>query len=232
MPINLPLRIEDLEKPRRPAELFAWCLEKIEEIAATVGGTNALRFGKGLCKPLIEELYPLARWATTSDDVAEDSLLAMKVGSQPFDATVHVPHDTPSDFFVEVTQAHMGQSEYFRMVHLEQHGWAPGPLSGVKREGGRLSTVMQPGRVLGSMAGHIRKTSELIIDSLSKKSDKSYPTPTVLIVAFEDLILKSDETAFDELCRPVEAILRSQPHSFWRVYLVGFAGNLTRRVYP
>lgn len=134
---ELPITAEEIETARQPAELLDWCVSKIGEIAAVNGGTHAVRFGEGLCKVLTDEVYPLGRWGTVEGFVAPDAWLTPKVGSEPYDALVESVGAEPSQYFAEVTQAHMGQSEHFRMVNLEQKRWAPGPLSGLEREGGR-----------------------------------------------------------------------------------------------
>jgi hypothetical protein len=149
---NLPLVQDEIEKPRSPHELLDWCSAKIEEIAACEGGKHAVRFGVGLCKPLTEEVYPLAMWATHCEDVDDGAVLTPRIGSQPFDAeVVDSSHDPPS-YFVEITQAHMGQTEHFRMIYLEKEGWAPGPLSEMTRFGERGSNDLRPGARWGS--GH------------------------------------------------------------------------------
>lgn len=228
---GLPITIDEVEARRDPAGLLKWCVEKIEEIAAVDGGTHAIRFGEGLCKVLTEEVYPLAQWATTTPSLSPNALITPQVGSQPFDAVVESAGFEPSTFFAEVTQAHMGQSEYFRMLHLEQEGWAPGPLSGVERVGGRDSRTIRPGRVIGSVNGHISKTKSLVLRALQKKVGKAYERPTVLIVAFEDFIIKNDDTAFDQLAEHVAAYLAEVSHPFLRVYLVGTGGFLSGCVY-
>lgn len=228
---ELPLTVQEMKIPRHPVALLDWCVSKIEEIAALEKGTQSIRFGKGLCKVLTEEVYPLARWATTAEHVPPDAWIAPQIGSQQFDAMVHSPDSDPQDYFVEVTQAHMGQSEHFRMLHLEQKGWAPGPLSGVERVGGRGSNFMRPGRVMTSGDERISKTKGLVLKALENKIFKSYEPPTVLVVAFEDLILKTDDTAFGQVMAAAVTYLAEVAHPFFRVYLVGTAGRLTGCVY-
>lgn len=90
---------------------------------------------------------------------------------------------------------------------------------------------MRPGCVMSSMAGHVSKTQELVLEALHKKLKKDYEPPTVLVIAFEDLILKNDDTAFDLVAAPVAEHLAGVSHPFIRVFLVGTAGHLSGCVY-
>jgi len=227
---NLPLRQEEIEASRRPQELLDWCSAKIEDVAGCEGGIHAVRFGIGLCKPLTEEVYPLAIWATYCEDVDDGAVLIPKIGSQPYDAEVQDPSHEPPSYFVEITQAHMGQSEHFRMIHLERRGWAPGPLSEMTRVGGRGSLDVHPGRVLGSVDGYIHKTTELVTEAIIRKLNKDYKRPIILVVAFEDFILKNYESTLAALSEPMIGLLSATENPFEAVYLVGMSSYLVLRV--
>lgn len=227
---KLPITEEEIQQPRTPRDLLDWCCGKIEEIAAIEGGTTAVRLGQGLCKPLVEEVYPLGIWAVNSQTVSASALLSPCIGSQSFDAIVKdEAHDT-ADYYVEVTQAHMGQAEHFRMLHLESEGWAPGPLSEMKRVGPRGAGQIQPGRVMNSMQGHTCKTVELIGEAISRKMTKVYPQPIVLVVGFEDFIIKNNENASNILFVAAKNLCDTRSHVFRDVFLVGMLGHLILRV--
>jgi len=227
---TLPITEDEIQQPRTPGELLDWCCGKIEEIAATEGGTTAVRLGKGLCKQLVEEVYPLAIWAVNSESVSASALMSPCIGSQHFDAIVKDEALDPSEYYVEITQAHMGQSEHFRLLHLNNEGWAPGPLSAMRRVGQRGSGQIQPGRVLHSMAGQISQTVELIREAISRKIAKEYPQPIVLVVGFEDFIIKNDEDSGDILCVAAKTLLEAATHAFRDVFLVGMSGHLILKV--
>jgi hypothetical protein len=215
----------EMEVPRSPIDLRAWCASKIEEIGSTTEGKNAIRMGRGLCKPLVEEVYPLAVWASSEERVSEQALISPCIGSQSFDARVNDPNHEPQEYFVEVTQAHMGQVEHFRMLHLEQHGWAPGPLSELVREGGRGGRIL-PGRVVGNLRGHIERTRELIRSAINGKLEKDYQEPIALIVAFEDFILKNDPDVSEILKEDLKNIVGERSSPFFCFFLVGMSGHL------
>jgi hypothetical protein len=53
---------EEICAKRSPVEFVAWIEAKFDEIARKPGGKDAIRFRKGLCKVLVEEVYALASW--------------------------------------------------------------------------------------------------------------------------------------------------------------------------
>jgi hypothetical protein len=224
---DIPITIEELRQPRAPRDLLDWCCQKIDEIAATKEGTTAIRMGNGLCKPLTEELYPLAMWAVNSPGVSEAAVITPSVDSLPYDAVVIDEGRDPREYFVEVTQAHMGQTEHFRMLHLETEGWSPGPLSEMQRvidsDGQR---TIQPGRVTDSMAGQVGKTIELIAEAITRKVEKRYEPPTVLIVAFEDFVVRNHEGVATQLASACRDLLAARPSPFLYLDLVGMSGRL------
>jgi hypothetical protein len=227
---DLPINKEEIEQERIPNELFEWCCQKIEAIAAIKEGKTAIRLGLGLCKQLVEEIYPLSIWATNSEHVAASAVIKPCIGSQRYDAIVEDAHHDPMRYFVEVTQAHIGQTEHFRMLHLENKGWAPGPLSEMKQTGSRSSRTIEPGRVLGTMTGQINKTIELVKEAISRKLRKDYERPIDLVVAFEDFIVKGDEGADNAIRRAANDALSSHPSPFSNVFIVGMSGNLILQV--
>lgn len=228
---DLPITLDEMQQARTPRELLEWCCNKIDEIAATREGTTAVRMGYGLCKPLTEELYPLAIWAVNSPSVTETAVITPSVDSQPCDAFVRDDGHEPAEYFVEVTQAHMGQTEHFRMLHLDKEGWSPGPLSEMQRvvdSNGQES--IRPGRVTDSMAGQLEKTIDLIRDAIARKVGKEYEPPIVLIVAFEDFIVKNDEGTAGVLERVAKEALAAAPSPFSHLVLVGMSGHLLVQV--
>jgi len=219
----------ELETRRSPEELLSWCSSKIEHIGSTNDGKNAIRMGRGLCKPLVEEIYPLAVWASREESVSSQALIEPRIGSQSFDAVVWDPEHRPTSYFVEVTQAHMGQSEHFRMLHLEKEGWAPGPLSEMVREGKR-GGLIKPGRVMTSLKGHIEKTRELICDAVTAKIKKNYNEPIALVVALEDFILKNDAQVGEFLHKDMEDLIALHQPPFFCFFLVGMSGHILVRI--
>lgn len=219
---------EEIEKARTPAELLEWVTSSIDAIASTEDGIRAIRMRRGECKPLIEEIYPLARWAARFFEDRADCVITPKLGSQNYDAVVSLTNvDAYTSLFVEVTQAHMGESEHHRLIHLQEHGWAPGPLSMMKKRGTeKVGLDVQPGRIVTTMEESIRITEQLITQAIQRKTKKRYEPTTVLLVAFEDFVISKEPAIERRLLDCMKEAAASEMHFFEGIYLVGMSGKL------
>ena len=218
---------EEMEVPRMPSELYTWITNKIESIARQEGGTNSLRLLKNGCKELIEELFPLAIWASSQND-RERLIIEPKIGSQNYDAIVK--HQSPTDpnvFYIEVTQAHPGETEYLRRLHLVNEGWSPGTFSKMVKEGTKKTGLtVKPGRVMTTSEESVLKTEKLIVEAVQKKFEKKYPFPTRLLVAFEDFIVSKHNDIESKLFFAIEQMVKEEVCTFPHIYLVGMSGKL------
>lgn len=214
--------VEEMEMCRLGSELFSWVEGKIEEIAQKKGGTRALRLHEGGCKELIEEVFPLAIWVSRLD-TPEQVLVKPKIGSQNYDALVIDRRaGTEESFHVEVTQAHRGESEFLRRLHLQREGWAPGPLQDMSKVGSKLTgLIVKAGRLLTTIEGSVRKSEALVFEAVQKKVGKCYPKATRLVVAFEDFIVAKAERIEQRLALTVERAVAGKECPFSHVYLVG-----------
>lgn len=215
------LNREEIETPRSADELSEWCLGKIELLAQS-GETENLRLRRGpYYKQLLEEVYPLAVWARDSG-LSQCAQITPAIGSQSYDAVVTDDSSDPSTFFLEITQAHMGQSEYFRNLHINAHGWAPGPLTEMTRVGSE--TI--PGRIMNSREGRIFRTEQLIASAIQRKLQKEYEPPIDLIVAFEDFGLDEEAQIIPRLTELAHREVDGLPNPFRRLFLTGMSGKL------
>ena len=107
---NKNLGIDELAKWRTPSELLAWVEAKLDQIGSTDAGERALRFGEGLAKQFVEEVYPLAIFGVHKFGNADRILLRSVIGNQAYDAEVT---DTACDRrplgYIEITQSHEGE---------------------------------------------------------------------------------------------------------------------------
>jgi hypothetical protein len=214
----------DLQSPRTPSALNKRCAEIFEALGATYETRQNLWHKVGLCKELVEEIYPASIWGKALFGDVVDVTITPTIDSGPRDALVSTPD---GDFPIEITQAHTGESDHLRMLHLEKHGWAPGPTSEMCKEGTkRTGIVVTPGRVLETMIGHPSQAKGLIEDAVKKKAAKPYPKETRLIVMFEDFVVKDDENIKKELFELIGEIANTTPLPFSVVYLVGWSGKL------
>jgi len=178
---------DEITTERTPAELIKWVESKLDAVASTDSGEKTIRLRQGLAKQLVEEVYPLAIFA--SKKYGETNLVHIKpiIGNQNYDAILTDNSYSPASVsYVEVTQAHEGETEYLRAIHLQEHGYVPG-IGTVKKEGTKktgLRVSAQPEAVsVDSVAG-----SELqkIVDAIGRKEGKSYPDNTCLVIKFDD----------------------------------------------
>lgn len=217
---------EVMEEARLASDLLPWARSAIEEVAQKDGGMQALRHLQGGCKELIEELYPLAiwgAWLTLPDQV----VVKPKIGSQNYDAIVTDKRGDLETFYIEVTQAHKGESEHLRRLHLEREGWSPGPSLDMIKIGTKAKGLtVKAGRLLTTLEGAVRQAETLVREAVQRKIRKNYPESTRLLVAFEDVIVVKAESIEQRLRETVEHSINGQHCPFSHIYLVGMSQKL------
>lgn len=153
---------EELEEARTPSELWDWLIRKVEQICATQEGLKDFRLQKGLLKKLPEEIAPLAIFGKHKYRSTDQVLLRPVIGSQNYDAEIIDKRIEPPDkCYIEITQAHEGEDDYFRRCELLNKGFvfSNAPVEeGVKNELTR------------------------IVCAAKRKAGKDYPTNTSLII--------------------------------------------------
>jgi hypothetical protein len=216
----------DMEKPRIAQELLLWVETTFDEIGNTKEGVSALRFLKGTCKQLAEEIFPLALWASKMDEL-QHFTIEPKIGSQNYDAFVSDGRDPEKSFHVEITLAHKGEQEYARRVFLAREGWAPGPALDLKKSGTKArGQLIEARRILTNLGSVKRKSFQMISDAVQRKLEKIYPSDTRLLIAFEDIVIARDEGINDQLHEVVQAATLKRNCPFTHIYLVGLSGRL------
>jgi len=184
---NKGISIEELTKKRTPSELLGWVKRKMDQIGSTDEGERALRLREGLAKQLMEEVYPLALFGWRKFGNTDQILIHPIIGNQSYDAVVTDLRSKPaSQTYVEITQSHEGESDYLRMLNLQQRGFtfSHGPVikTGTKKTGRLVSTppkVVTPNEVARNELGKI-------VDAAKRKAAKDYPINTSLIIVFND----------------------------------------------
>ncbi len=189
---------EELTKERTPKEIIDFYNAKIYEISKQEDGTSTLRMKKGNCKKLIEELRPLRDLAELKYSDRNDIKLQLIIGEQNYDALItDYRYSPPSKSKLEITLAHEGEQEHLRTLHLEEHGYAPLPLTGTikkkgtknKNEGKRTETVSNR---VGSYQKEINRLKKLIGEAFKKKSQKKYESNTSLLVFCGTVYIESN----------------------------------------
>jgi hypothetical protein len=186
---NINLSPEEIQTPRVAADLYTWVLDRIESIKATPHGKSAIRFRKGLCKPLIEELLPLGLLCECYFERSPEVTVELVLGNQNYDAKVTDRRRNAVAFTrIEVTQSHEGEDEHLRMLHLEQEGHVSllGPVhkSGTKKTGISVSVASEA----KSHTEVVNSQRTLLQEAIGRKLTKPYDRHTALLVVFDDSI--------------------------------------------
>lgn len=214
----------DLEASRSPQDLANRCSTLFAQLGANDETKRSLRHRTGLFKNLVEEIWPAAIWSMILYSDTKGVSVEPKLDSGRRDAIVTTPW---GQYPIEITQAHTGESEHLRTIHLEEHGWAPGPLSEMTKSGTKKTGLtVKPGRTLGTMIGHVSQVRKLLEDAIRKKAKKSYPNDTRLIVMFEDFVLKDEAGIEAELISSITTVDGEIGLPFSHVYLVGWSRKL------
>ncbi|KAF0843585.1 hypothetical protein FNL37_1013 [Methylovorus glucosotrophus] len=158
--------------------------ELFEAIRQGPDGTSRLRLRPSKVeKRLLEELMPIAAYIQYSYRAGRYISVRWLQGSQPFDAEV-TQHGSyidqgyfPRSSYLELTCV-VHPKEHMQREHLEKKGGTFG-LDGIHRlPSGEL--ISEP--VVYSNGNFIDSFAELVVRELTKKSAKSYPENTSLIV--------------------------------------------------
>jgi hypothetical protein len=165
-------------------EFCAGVYKLFESIRQAPDGTSRLRLRPSKVeKRLLEELMPIAAYVQHSYRAGRYISVRWHQGSQQFDAEVtqHGSYIDQGYFssagYLEVTCV-VHPKEHMQREHLEKKGGTFG-LDGIRRlPGGEL--ISEP--VVYSNGNFIDKFAELVVGELEKKSAKSYPENTSLIV--------------------------------------------------
>lgn len=202
---------------RTPRELIDWVESKIN-----MADEKTIRLRQGFAKQLVEEVYPLAIFAFKK--YGETKLVHIKpvIGNQNYDAILTDNSYSPASVsYVEVTQAHEGEAEYLRAVHLQEHGYVPGTgtvkKEGTKKTGLRVSVQAEAVSVDSVAESELQK----IIDAIGRKEGKSYPANTCLVVKFDDGYMFRRATDGRTIDRFVQDKILGRDLCFDEVCLVG-----------
>lgn len=222
MPTELISKTE-LETPRTAREYLAWVESRIQKLGKTDEGKSALRLRRGLAKVLVEEALPLAIFAAKHYGASRRVKIRHRIGNQNFDAEVMDGRLRKSPFkYVEVTQAHEGENEHYRMIALERDGHV-NVLGTVKKSGTKHTgiTIEVENEARSHDCVHSEELKR-IAGAIARKLTKRYTDDTALVVAFDDYVaIRSDED-MDSLRDFVSQNLAKKITNFRWLALVGW----------
>jgi hypothetical protein len=152
-----------------------------------VEGLRSIRLGIGLAKELMQEALPIGLFASRYFQDSDKVEIALKLGSQSYDATVRDFRASPSGIaYLEVTMATEGETDYRRMQTLQETGHVSGlgPITtkGTERSG----QLIKIAAVMVSQQEVLEKERKIISEAIERKLHKTYPAHTALIIVFDD----------------------------------------------
>jgi len=162
------------------APVFEFALEVDRQIASLSREEFHLRTGRA--KRLLEELFPLSRFALRMKYPGNNVEVEAYEDDGPLDGTIHWGGTPPSKLNVEVTCVH-SYEEALRSELMWSTGSTPGagPIYRDKRSGKIVAES-----VLVPTAEEMSKLGAAIVERFRKKCAKPYPKGTLLLVAFDD----------------------------------------------
>ena len=177
-----------LEQPHTARDYLPWVRTLIAQTKAVdPDGLRKIRLRVGLAKELMQEAFPIGLFASRYFGASPHVQIALKVGSQGYDATVQDRRAESSGIeYIEVTIANEGEIDYLRMLQLHEKGQVSGlgrvTKTGTKKTG--LLVHIEPKAV--SQAQVLEKERRFIAQAIERKLTKTYPVGTALVIAFDD----------------------------------------------
>lgn len=220
------LKNELLEEQHSAADYLEWVRSLVAQVKEEPDGLARIRLRIGPAKELMNEAFPIGLLASTFFGASDQVHLALKVGNQPYDATVSdLRPDGTSIQFIEVTLAGEGEDDYLRMRTLHECGHVSGlgrvAKSGTKKTGLNIrveSTMVSQTDVLD-------RERNSIASAIERKLTKSYPPHTLLLVAFDDTMAFDRPDNISNIQAAVSAFL-PRLASFHSVALVGLQNRM------
>ncbi len=218
--LNEGISKEELTKKRTPSELWDWLTQKVNEICSTDEGLQDFRLQKGLVKKLVEEIAPLAIFGKHKFGDTDQVLLASSKIID-YDALVtDLRTKPPSQSYLEITQSHEGENNYWRRRELLEKGcvfsYAPVIKTGTKKD----QVVSIPPEAT-PVEERVKNELERIIVAAQKKEHIDYPTNTSLIIFFDDTPPFQEVIDNEKLDSFVNKNILNLDLRFSTLYLVG-----------
>lgn len=217
-----------LEQPRMAAAYLPWVKELIGRVKSEeLDGLLKIRLRVGLAKVLMQEALPIGLFASKYFEGSSEVEIALKVGSQGYDAVVADRRQKPSGIsYIEVTIASEGEIDYLRMFTLHETGQVSG-LGRVSKTGTKKTgRVVKVEAEAVSQTEILEKERRIISEAIKRKLGKAYPAGTALLIAFDDTMSydRADNIA------NIEDILESYGEQLSVFRLVAIVG-LTQKLF-
>jgi hypothetical protein len=217
----------ELRIPRSARDLLPWVQHRIQQIASTEAGIATVRFRRGPAKKLMEEALPLGIFAAIHYRHSHEVMLTHVLEHQSYDATVEDIRTSPSPInYIEVTQAHEGETDFHRRLALVQNGYV-NHVGPIKKTGTRATNLsVESKMVVEDFDDPLKVTAGLVEEALNRKVKigSRYDSNTALIIAFDDYIPFQKDRDEATLTHLVERHLPMLRPFSW-IALVGWSGR-------
>ena len=228
---------KELEKERTPSELWDWLIQKVNQICSTEEGRRTFRLQNDKekhVKKLVEEVTPLAIYGKQKYGDTDQVFLQPVIGPQNYDAKVIDKRTEPASVtYIEITQAHEGEDNYWRRCELLEKGIVFSNAPVIKTGKGKNRSVSIPPEAT-SVEERVKNELNRILDAAKRKAGKDYPPNTSLIIFFDDTppfeeaLKVINHTTIDSF---VKKEIMNLGLRFSQFYLVGEAKEVFRE-YP
>lgn len=221
------LSVEDITKCRTPCELKRWVSTAFDHYSESDEAKAYLRNKKGLCKQLLEEVWPLALLAQQLFGDTDNVFCEPVLGNQNYDALIEDRRcEPPIRVKVEFTVAVDGYDEHLRMEVLNKRGRASAygkvSVSGTKHTGHKIA-IEASGRDRQQLAGDV---VGVLTKAMRGKADRPYGQSHWLCVMFDDRILIPNKDDLEVVRASTIAARLSLNLDFAKVFIVGKSGEL------
>ena len=215
------ISIEELTRKRTPSELWDWLTQKVNEICSTDKGVQDFRLQKEHLKQLVEEIGPLAIFGNHKFGDTNQVLLQPVIGNQPYDAVVTDLRTKPaSQSYIEITQSHEGENNYWRRRELLEKGFVPSYAPVIKKGAKKNRTVLIP-PIATPVEERVNIELGRISEAAKIKEGKNYPANAALIVSFDDTPPFQEVIDNEKLDSFVNRNILNLDLRFSTLYLVG-----------
>jgi hypothetical protein len=219
------ITIEEICRPRTPAQFLEWFENKLREIQKTDGINDQVILREGIGKFFYEEVFPLFRLLQNKKDAWRNLKFKNVYGDQPFDVEIFGSKECEFPSFLEITMADQKYEDYLRMRYFTEHGdvcmTGVVTYTGTKKTGLNVSVANEA----GDLTEMNQEKKDLIRIRISEKTSKAYPDNTGLLVYFDDYVAFSrckDKAVMDEFLDELDV---GWTDKFSALYLVGASGN-------
>ena len=223
MEMDSLITIEEIQVFRTPPKFIIWFEAYLEKTRLERKYKRERLLHKGIAKVVYEEVFPLYRFLQVFGGAWPDLRIRNVIGNQNYD--VEIQGEAPLPFeFLEVTVADINYDEILRRQCLLENRSVPaiGPViyTGNKRTGWNIKVPY--GFHLHADVNNEKK--ERILESIEKKSEKSYPPETALLIYFDDYVAFSGDGDNQDMLDFIDNLEGDWESVFSKLYIVGAAG--------